>query len=157
MHKNNFYFPFGVPFDSYIDYDDFMKMERRNKRLAVYEGIILEDDVAAKVPGLARWDSSHIPTMGAEVNEILKTKPAETMKMSFFNHKRIEGTIDLAKSSMVFFSIPFDIGWKAKVDGAAKELVQAHIGFTGLFVEPGNHKIELPHLSYLFTTDILSF
>ena len=143
VYQNNYYIPFGIPFDQVIDYDDFMKLDRRNKRLALYEGIVLEDAVAANNASIAKWDTSHIPNMGPEVNDILEVLPSKAMKMEFFNHKRIRGSIEVSRPSMIFFSIPFDIGWKARVGGADRELQQVHIGFTGLYVDPGKHEIEL--------------
>ena len=53
---------------------------------------------------------------------------------------------------ILFFSIPFDKGWKAKVDGKETELIIANIGFTGLLLDKGVHQIELsftPRLYYL--------
>lgn len=46
---------------------------------------------------------------------------------------------------MLLFSIPFDKGWTAKVDGAAVPLERVDIGFMGLVLEKGEHRVELEY------------
>jgi uncharacterized membrane protein YfhO len=43
----------------------------------------------------------------------------------------------------VFFSIPFDRGWSARVDGKDATLLRLNVGFMGLVLEPGTHTIAL--------------
>ena len=82
-------------------------------------------------------------TSATDLVNLISTLPDKSMKMEYFSQNRIVGSIGLNKPSVVFFSIPFDIGWKAKVDDVKSELFLADIGFTGLYVEPGKHVIEL--------------
>jgi uncharacterized membrane protein YfhO len=49
--------------------------------------------------------------------------------------------VDSAK--MLFLSIPFDKGWKVKVDGKQTDVQLINIGFLGVFLERGQHSIEL--------------
>src|SRR5436190_5162147 len=44
---------------------------------------------------------------------------------------------------LLFFSIPYDQGWSATVDGTAAQLRLINIGFMGLPLDSGNHEIEL--------------
>ena len=46
---------------------------------------------------------------------------------------------------MVFFSIPYDFGWKATVNGVSKPVERVNYGFAGILLEPGSHKIELKY------------
>jgi uncharacterized membrane protein YfhO len=65
------------------------------------------------------------------------------MKMDYFSHNLIKGHLEVKNTSMVFLSLPYDIGWKAKVDGVPKDLELIDFGFTGLLLEPGRHAVEL--------------
>jgi uncharacterized membrane protein YfhO len=53
---------------------------------------------------------------------------------------------------MLFFSIPFDKGWSAKVDGKKEPLFMINIGFTGLLLDKGEHNIELSFLPPFYYT-----
>ncbi len=143
IYKDKYFLPFGIAFDQYIDYDDFKNLPVDSRQSAIYQGIILEDDVHEdnfKVPKVP------FTSLTGGVNAALSSLSAlagKSMKLEYFNQNRIIGSINIDKPSVIFFSVPFDSGWKAKVDDTQKELWQANIGFTGLYVEPGKHVIEL--------------
>lgn len=143
ISQNNYFIPFGIPFDEYLDYDEFMLLSNRDKRMAIYKGVVIEDENVSPGFLLPKWDTTQVVNLSQDVNEKLTTIQDKAMKMEFFNHKRIIGSINLDVPSMVFFSIPFDIGWKAKVDDKPEKLTQVNIGFTGLLLPAGNHSIEL--------------
>ena len=86
------------------------------------------------------------PEGGFVITARIKALAERAMKIEFFNHKKIKGTIQVEKPSIIFYSIPFDTGWKAKVDGVQQELHRVHLGFTGLYIEPGNHQVELSYV-----------
>jgi len=141
--RNKYFIPFGIPFDEYIDYDDFNNMPVEEKQGALYEGIVLEDDVHKDGIKMSKIERSSLASSRGTILARSQTMRQQAMKMEYFNQNRIIGSINVAKPSVIFYSIPFDNGWKAKVDNVKTDLWQAHIGFTGLYVEAGKHIIEL--------------
>ncbi len=67
------------------------------------------------------------------------------MAIDYFSQNHIKGHITLDTTAMMFFSIPYDQGWKATVNGKIKPLEKINFGFTGLLLEPGKHAIELTY------------
>ena len=59
----------------------------------------------------------------------------------------ISGETTLDRTGCMVFSIPYSSGWKAWVDGEKRELFRADIGYTGLVLSPGTHKIILRYSS----------
>ncbi len=59
----------------------------------------------------------------------------------------ISGETALERTGCMVFSIPYSSGWKAWVDGEKRELFRADIGYTGLVLSPGAHKIVLRYMS----------
>lgn len=56
---------------------------------------------------------------------------------------------DLNKN-IIWYSI-YEDGWKIKVDGKKKQLDIANIGFSGIYLDRGEHEIELYYVpKYLF-------
>ena len=43
----------------------------------------------------------------------------------------------------MFFSIPYDKGWSATVDGKRADLLLINTGFIGLILEKGPHTVDL--------------
>ena len=67
----------------------------------------------------------------------------DTLKIMSFNNSKFEGEISLKKDKMLFLTIPFDKGWKIKVNGKEEKLSRVNFGFTGIFLPKGDHAIEL--------------
>ncbi len=81
----------------------------------------------------------------------------DTLQIKSFTNKRITGTIELQKKKMLFFTIPFDAGWKVKINGEKKELQRVNFGFTGIILPEGKHEIELFFVpQYSKVTSIIS-
>lgn len=49
--------------------------------------------------------------------------------------------IDAREAGLVVFTIPFDKGFSATLDGQAAEIVPCDVAFMGVWVEPGEHEI----------------
>ena len=54
-------------------------------------------------------------------------------------------TVERDKKSLVFFSIPYDNGWSATVNGKAVEIIKANVGFMAVPVESGMSTIEFTY------------
>lgn len=78
----------------------------------------------------------------AEQIELLRAEPLENVET---NWRGLTGTISTSKDKFLCFSIPYDKGWTAYVDGKKAELVQANIGFMGVELSAGDHDIELKY------------
>jgi len=69
----------------------------------------------------------------------------DTFKISEFKHSRISGSIELNKTKMLFFTIPYDEGWTAVINGEKTELERVNTGFTGIVLPAGKHQIILEY------------
>lgn len=81
-----------------------------------------------------------------------------TMTMTQFTKNKIEGTINvIQEQANLFFSIPYNQGWKVKIDGKECPLYQAQIGFMAVDIPQGEHQVELYYQTpYLKTGTIIS-
>ena len=68
----------------------------------------------------------------------------------------LTGTISTSRDKFLCFSIPYDEGWTAYVDGEKAELVRANIGFMGVELPAGDHEIELKYWPPGMTVGIMS-
>jgi hypothetical protein len=66
-----------------------------------------------------------------------------SVRILSFKETNIVGKIKLDKSEALFFSIPFDPSWSAKVDGKIVKLYRANLGLMALPLTAGEHSIEL--------------
>ncbi len=67
----------------------------------------------------------------------------DTFQITSFKQSEIKGKINLSKTKLLFFTIPYDKGWEIKVDGKEQKLQRINIGFSGIILPEGEHRIEL--------------
>ena len=56
----------------------------------------------------------------------------------------------LEKENLVFFSVPYESGWRAQVDGQDADIVTADYGLMAVYVPAGTHTITFTYLPYGF-------
>lgn len=69
------------------------------------------------------------------------------LRLTSFGQNRLSGIVDAASNGLLVFSIPFNTGWSAQVDGKPVQTFRANLGMTALELEPGTHRIELVYRS----------
>ena len=68
---------------------------------------------------------------------------------SFDNGTHLSGYIDVAEDSMLFTSIPYDEGWKVKIDGEVLDKSKYHSvanSFLAFDISAGHHEIEFDYM-----------
>ncbi len=70
-------------------------------------------------------------------------------------HKRemtdaLTGEVTTHGARILFFSIPYNKGWKAYVDGKETRLYRANVGYMALLLDEGNHEFKLSYQTPLF-------
>lgn len=70
---------------------------------------------------------------------------------------RIEGNVKNDKDSILFLSIPYDVGWNVYVDGEKVDLITVNYGFIGAVLSAGEHDIILRYkMPYMSVSIIMS-
>lgn len=71
------------------------------------------------------------------------------------NDSHLSGKIHAGSYSLAFLAIPFEKGWHATVDGKPVELVRTDYGFTGFYVQAGEHEFTLNYQAPLLREGII--
>lgn len=146
--QNIFTLPFGFTYDSYMSRSEFMRLTWLQKDIALIKAVVLD-------PPLEAMAKEYLPPVFAgDFGESINVQEFQTdvqarqnyaLEIVSFSQNEIKGKITLEKDRMLFFTIPFDKGWQASIDGTPAELQRVNIGFTGLMITPGMHTIELTY------------
>ena len=67
------------------------------------------------------------------------------LEITEFQEESITGVADMTEAGIMVFTIPYDAGWTAYVDGEEQKLLHANIGFMGLELSAGQHEIRLEY------------
>lgn len=144
---NRFYLPFGCTFDKYILTEDWESLDFIPRKVRLIEGIVIQKNQEAKfAPLIPQIKRSAMQTGDVSFETYTQKTNAlkqDTLAISEFGQNKIKGSITLKQPKVMFFSIPFDKGWKATVDNKPAEVYLVHTGFMGLILDKGTHQVEL--------------
>jgi uncharacterized membrane protein YfhO len=143
--ENDCFLPLGYTYDKYVTYRDFKGLTPASKEQLLLQAFVAGDDNVRDCAGLQPFDPRALP--GKLTPEGCKKAvaglKADALSLTEHGQNRLAGTIDLKRPKLVFFSIPYDQGWKARVDGVPADLKRVNIGFMGLLLTAGHHRVEL--------------
>ena len=79
----------------------------------------------------------------AEYERLAQKMTSQAFQITGMNDRRIEGQVKAADHQLLFFSIPYDKGWKVEVDGEKAKTVKVGDAFLAVPLSEGEHKVRL--------------
>jgi len=147
IFRNNFVLPLGFTYKYYIRESAFENIPNNQKDLVSLKACVLKDNEINKFPGLHEFELKDTFVASAfnaelyrkEINELRK----DTLVLNNSGETFFRGKITVDEDKMMYLSIPYDKGWKLKVDGYPAEKIILDGGMTGVMFSPGSHSIEM--------------
>ncbi len=149
LFKNNNVLPFGFAYDQYLPLEEFKKLNQVDKEVALFRAVVIADEQKPQFSSFKQLNTADLPNgqeyNGTQLGADLNQRKAMAFNLESHSQNKIKGSIKLAKKSVLFFTIPYDKGWTARVNGVEKNLEKMNVGFTGLMLEAGEHQVELSY------------
>jgi uncharacterized membrane protein YfhO len=148
--KNQFFLPLGFTYDKYMTQTQFSSLPAFLKDLTLLKAVVLNDKELNQFNGLSQVNLTSDSILQylydfSEYGLDIQNRNQGSLKISMHSQNNIKGDVEFDKRKLLFFSIPFDKGWNATIDGNKAELLQANIGFMGMMIDPGKHHVELSY------------
>ena len=145
LFKNRYALPLGFTYNACISETELNKAASRKQimllKAAVVNDTALQGDLNAFTP-LTVADTAGTDSAGI-VGALYSKLKADTLKLGLFTQSHITGKISVDSRKILFFSIPYDNGWRAKADGKNIEPIMLNYGFWGCVLSPGQHNIDI--------------
>lgn len=143
--KNKYALPLGFAYEKYIPLNDFKMLPQNEKMIALYKAAVIDDSIYNNIGNLMKIDlnAMHEDYWQNDFPNDIKTLGQDTLNISEMLQHKIKGTINVNKNKILFLSIPFDRGWSVEVDGKKMTPMMVNIGFIGVPLDKGLHKVEL--------------
>jgi uncharacterized membrane protein YfhO len=145
VYKNRVTLPFGYTYAHYLSRSAFDSLPFKD--VALLKAVVVDDADTAHYTALQRLsspiaqDQYLLENLAADVDSLKQ----EAFQMTYFSQNKIEGDITLSREKLLFFTIPFDNGWKVLDNGAPLTMQQVNIGFSGILLSAGAHNITLQY------------
>ncbi len=159
IYENDNYIPYGFSYDYYMSYaycDDYDENLRSNMML---KAILLTDEQIEKYGYLMEnvetaplyaieGESSTTLSISEEALAIDSANLAKTSAYYFARDTRgFTAKVTREKDCLVFFSVPYDDGWTATVNGEPAEIEKVNAGFMAVKVGAGDSEIRFNYMT----------
>ena len=154
IYENQHYIPMGFTFDSYVTEDEYDAMDKDEDadRLLVRD-IILTVEQATKYRDILEVDPDARTTKMSDqeyFDECDARAESSCTEFEFSSKGFTATTADLDSENLVFFSVPYDKGFTAYVDGVKTDVECVDYGMMAVDVPAGMHSIEFVYVPYGF-------
>ena len=141
VYENEYCIPMGITYDNFMFESDFNKLPVAYRHLALVNTLVvtsLDDMLECTVMGMNQLESDDIDFSEQAYFENCKDR----MKSCCYDFKRdkdgFTAKIETGdKEEFVLFTVPYDSGWSAKVNGSNAKIYNADFGFMAVKV-PAN-------------------
>ena len=143
--RNKLFLPLGVGYDAFVLKSDFLKLDLESRDLLLAKAFVINDSEQDKYKGFVHLNPASVPPIRtiADLEQGIAFLQGSTMHMTEHRQSLIRGTIALKAKKLLFFSVPYDKGWLATVDGKLVDIKLVDFGLMGIVLEAGEHTIEL--------------
>ena len=139
VYRNRRALPLGFTYDRCLPLDEFRTLDAAGKDAALLDAFVADD-----CRGFPRFSAEAVPRdADARTDAAVLARSADALSIDARSEDRIAGHLSLRERKLLFFAIPYDAGWTARVDGAPAALARVDVGFMALPLEPGAHRVEL--------------
>ncbi len=158
VYQNDNYIPYGFSYDYYMTEEYCENYNDEDRANLMCKAILLDDEQIKKYgkylydfEGMARNpapnDKGRSLYFDYESMVYDYDKLRETSALKFETDKRgFTATVERDKENLVFFSIPYDKGWTATVNGTPCEIEKVNKGFMAVLVPKGTSEIRFDYM-----------
>ena len=146
IYQNEYYVPMGWVYEQYCTSDDYESTAEDYRARLMLKAICLSDEQVEKY-GQYMTQYNRPDTFLSEYDMKEDTdKLRETCADSFVvTQSGFKSEITLASDNLVFYSVPYDDGWKAYVNGKEVEVERVNSGFVAVLAPAGENVIEFKY------------
>lgn len=168
IYENKNFIPYGFSYEHYMGYEFCDGFSDQNRANLMLKAILLNDEQIRKYGHLMKditetdEDGINSIMLGDEFYENDCKKLAKTSCYYFkTDNTGFTAKVKREKENLVFFSVPYEKGWSATVNGIPAEIEQVNVGFMAVKVPKGDSVIrfnyQTPGLKIgLFTTALFA-
>ncbi|MBQ3008031.1 MAG: YfhO family protein, partial [Oscillospiraceae bacterium] len=157
IYKNNDFITMGFAYDRYVTYEQLESVNSINRSNVLMRAIAVEEDIIEKYSlGLEKLQEHEIYDY---TYSTFSSDLESRRKMSSYSFRQnpdgFSCNIWLDKGNLVFFSVPYDKGFAAYVNGEKSEVIKVNYGLCAVYAPAGDNEIIFTYRTPGMTAGIL--
>ena len=149
IYENENYVPMGFAFDNFVYEREFKKKPDIDQAKTLMKALVLDEQQAVEYADYIaplNMDSADYSFTGYKLDcAARKTQSCSSFEYDSYGFR---SKINLKNKKLVFFSVPYDKGWSAKVNGKEVPVIKVDYGFMAVPCEEGDNTIEFSYETY---------
>lgn len=146
VYENKYYIPMGFTFDYYCLDADIQKASEVDKTSMLMKALVLEPEQAAKYSDILSYYSFKGTDYSTDqYYQNCLDRRANSCSSFSYDSYGFNAKIDLDRDNLVFFSVPYDDGWSAKVNGQDVDIEKVDYGFMAVLCPAGSNDIQFTY------------
>lgn len=163
VYENLHYVPMGFTYDSYISYEEYKKIPELDRSEALVKAMVLSADDMKKYAHITGYNEESYKALKKDIKKNKNKFDSIINDFEYGNESYLKDCDKLKENScssfmytkegfkaeinnangntLLFFSVPYDKGWSAEVNGKSAEIVKANAGFMAVEIPNGDSKI----------------
>ncbi len=140
VYKNDFFIPYGFTYDEYVTPEQLDDLYESNRHLLMLKAMVLTKEQGAKYADIIKHHadtSDYVYTRTEYYKDCTERRRMTCSDISFENNRITAHFTAEDKAQLVFFSIPYEDGWSATVNGLPVEIEKVNVGFMAVRVPAG--------------------
>ena len=158
VYENENYVPYGFSYDYYMDYEFCEGYSESSRPNMMLKAMLLNDEQIKKygqyMTDIETLENAYYETGETNLSvsdsnmEYDCEKLALTSAKSFTrDNNGFTAVVERDNPNLVFFSVPYDEGWSATVNGKAVEIEKVNAGFMAVLVPAGESTIRFNYIT----------
>ncbi len=145
VYENEYYIPFGFTYDYYMTRSQYNDYAQSTRELALLKALVVEDDqeeaVSALLPSFEEIRYTGVDFSQQGYFADCEARRATAASSFTRDNRGFTAVIDLPQDNYVFFSVPYEEGWTATVNGEPAEILKANVGFMAVACPAGQEVV----------------
>lgn len=146
VYENKNFVSMGIPYEYYISKDDFFNLTPEQREdILIYAAVLDKEQIIKYKDILEEIDLSKIDKLNKDYEKYISSLKDKTSTEFTYTKKGANLTIPSEKETLYILSIPYDKGWKIKVNNKEIEYENVDNGLIGLHLNSGENKIVMEY------------
>ena len=141
--ENEYYIPMGFVYDAYITEEEMADIPASRRIQAMLKGVLLtEEQIRSWGDLLEPAGVSYGALTEEEYYRDCRARAQKTVQDMTITADGFTARSDFEEEEIVFFSVPWEEGWSARVNGESVPVEKVNVGFMAIRVPAGEAEIE---------------
>ncbi len=146
LFENENYVPMGFTYQNFVTRSEYESLPTENRELLLLRALVVEDEDAAAIGSVLNHLDIDTQSYSYAWYEIDCKNRRDSASKDFATTKTgFTASTTLAAPNYLFFSVPYEKGWSATVNGKEAEILKADVGFMAVKCPAGEAKVEFTY------------